>query len=938
MANPKKEIIHKRLLKLGLKENLIPVFFKFINEKNHDEATKIYSKLNVVRDTSNTPSEDNVLIKFKNTNYDVHIEIIDNEFFHFCSCSHRESAKGCSHAGAVLLYKMMKKEKNDFNSDPDLLLNSKEEDKNVEGGLGYLRDLFPSKKDYSSKSMIYFNFENFNYDSQLLEVERGVIKKDGSYGIPTPLKTKDLSSEKLEVSPKVKKLLTYLINEDSYDLNKKSTSGIFKKRFYDVNTDLIMPALNELFFEEQELILGATFSKDYFNIVWELVKNKDSSYSLKPFFVAGKRKTSLLNTQLLELGANSLWVFDDTQRCFYAHKESGNLEIIRNVIRFPKNLTIKESELRDFFINYYPQLVDHFKINISNDIKRETRSVIPRPKIYLEKSGSTVKVSLRFNYLNREIDYFSKNKEFVMIENDIIYDISRDFEEEDHIAEILNEKKVVTHEERDEFVLEGDLIDFIKDTIPQILESGIEVLGEDKLFNFKVIKSKASMRLDVSNKTDWFDIKGGIKFGRDEVELKRVIEAIFQNKRFIDLGDGKKGIIPKEWSKDLISYTGLINLNEENVKISKYHLSILESLISLSDKTSLSKDSENSLSFLKKFKNIESKPISKNLLAELRPYQRAGHDWLHFLKENDFNGILADDMGLGKTIQSLSFIQSLNDKNSSFKTLVIVPNSLVFNWKNEIEKFTPNMKVYIHQELKRAKTIQKFNEKVEKNDIIITTYGILRNDLELFSSKTFDYIVLDEAHMIKNPFSISAKCAYSLNAKNKLVISGTPIQNNLTELWSLFNFLRPGYLGVYDYFREKFVLPIEKDHDSNISLSLKKMIDPFILRRTKSIISNELPLKTEVILRCDLLPEEKEIYENWKDFYLNEINLSIKEKGLGGSKMKILEGLMKLRQICLHPKMIDPKYEKSSAKLDLLMQEIEKVLSEGHKVLVFRLL
>ena len=189
--------------------------------------------------------------------------------------------------------------------------------------------------------------------------------------------------------------------------------------------------------------------------------------------------------------------------------------------------------------------------------------------------------------------------------------------------------------------------------------------------------------------------------------------------------------------------------------------------------------------------------------------------------------------------------------------------------------------------------------------------------------------------MIKNPQSVNARTVSALRAKNKLAISGTPIQNNLMELWSIFNFLSPGYLGSYDSFKESFVIPIEVEKDEIAAKNLTKLISPFLLRRNKDVIAGELPEKTEMILKSSFLEEEGEIYNTWKDHYSAEISKSIKDKGLSKSRMKILQGLTKLRQLSLHPKMIDPEYKGSSAKFDLLMMEIEKVLSEGHKILVF---
>ena len=362
---------------------------------------------------------------------------------------------------------------------------------------------------------------------------------------------------------------------------------------------------------------------------------------------------------------------------------------------------------------------------------------------------------------------------------------------------------------------------------------------------------------------------------------------------------------------------------------------VLESLIGLSNVSELDGKVKENIKKYKEIGNIRSVKISKNITAKLRNYQQKGYDWLNFLRDNDFNGILADDMGLGKTLQSLCLLQKIKDEGGNKPFLVIVPTSLVFNWKNEIEKFSPQIKTYLHHGGSRVKGEKNFVKALKNNDLIVTTYGILRNDLSLFSMQEFEYIILDEAHTIKNPLSASAKAVNLLKGKNKLAISGTPIQNNLMELWSLFNFISPGYLGSYDSFKENFVMPIGVEKDENAVRILKKMVGPFLMKRSKDVIADELPEKTEQVLKSEFNEEERIVYENWKTHYSSEITQSIKEKGFGRSKMKVLEGITKLRQVCLHPKMVDKNYTGSSAKFDLLMLEVEKVLSKGHKVLIF---
>ncbi|MAH03219.1 hypothetical protein CMI39_00320 [Candidatus Pacearchaeota archaeon] len=937
MVKLKKEDIEKKLVELGLNKSQIDIFYTYVHEKYLFDAIKIYKNLNIVKNTADSIDTFFALIKPKDKSYDVNLEVINEEFVSFCSCTNRVSEKACEHIGAALLYKLLQKKINYFSS--KLKVQKKSTSDKIDNDLDYFKNLFPKKEKGGQKSMIYFNFEDFDNQTQSLKIERGVIKKDGGYGYPAKFNAKNFDALKWQISKSVRKVLTYINNTENSEIGYY-ISGLSKNRFYDIGTDLMMPVLKDIYFEEKEIILGATFSQDNFKIVWNIIKNKEDKYLLEPFFVSGKKKTSLLNMNLFEIGSTTLWVFENNKRCFYKYKNSENLDLIRQIIKLPKKIELNEKELKEFFSKYYQKILDNFEFNLSGELKIESKSTIPKPKLYLEKFGQNIKINLKFDYLGREIDYFSKSKEVVIIENDVIYEISRDLEREEEIVDILNDNAVVIHDTKDEFILDEDLVDFVSIQIQRIINSGIDVLGEDKLFNFKIVKKYPKLNLKVKSEKDWFDISGDIKFGSQVVNIHDVLDAIFENKRFVELSNGKSAVIPKKWIENLKGYSEFFDLENKKSKLSKYHLSIINSLIELSANVNLDSNVKKIINNLKNFEKIKQIPLSKNVNANLRNYQKIGYDWLCFLHEFGFNGILADDMGLGKTLQTLSLLQKLKDekKNSSF--LVVVPTSLIFNWKEEIKKFTPNLDVYTHHgqnriNVKNKNSTAKFNEKVKKSDLIITTYGVLRNDLKLFSEIEFDYIVLDEAQTIKNHFSVSAKSAYLLKGKNRLVISGTPIQNNLMELWSLFQFLNPGYLGGYEFFRENFVLPIERDHDKNISNLLKKLINPFILRRTKNIISDELPEKTEMILKCSFSKEETDIYDTWKDYYKHEIKNKIKEKGIGNSRMKILEGLMKLRQICLHPRMIDPKYSGGSAKFDLLMIEIEKLLKEGHKVLVF---
>ena len=906
-----------------------------MNEKNHFNAINIFKKLKISREIVDTKNENNILIRAGNKSYDVSIEVVNDEMFHYCTCPNKIGSKACSHAGAALLYKILKDEKNDFNSMPKTLLKKQEIDKKNKGGINYFKGLFPKINETERRNIIYFNFDHFDENTQSLRLQRGVTKKDGSNSAPMRFTGKDFNFDKLKVSQRVKDILSLIITEENF-ARSHLREGFSKEKFYDSSTDLMMPMFKELYFNEQDLVMGAVFAKEKFHILWEATRNPDKTYSIKPFFVSGKRKVNLVNMKITDLGLNSLWIFDSKDRCFYEHKEIKNINAVKNIVRFPKEITLEEGELKTFFSKYYQEMLNSFEFRIADDLKREKKLVIPQPKVYLERTGNTIKINLRFDYGGREIDYFSPTKDLVLVDGETIYDVSRDLKEEERIVELLKEHGIVNSKGYDEFKLDGDLIDFIVDILPLITNLGIKVLGEENLFNFKVSKRKAIMVMEVRKNVDWFNIKGEVRFGKNKVDMEKVLEAVFQGKRFVDLSSGEKGVIPKDWIRELKSYRGLFSIDNNEIKLSKYHVSVLESLIQLTSKINMNKEVKSAISRLNAFDKISPTPLPKNLNAKLRDYQKAGYDWLNFLRDYGFNGILADDMGLGKTLQTLSLLQRIKEKEKTKKPfLVIVPTSLVFNWRNEIKKFTPSLSTYIHYGSTRNKTKKNFLSIMNEKDIILTTYGILRNDLALFTLEEFEYIVLDEAHMIKNPQSINARTVSALRGKNKLAISGTPIQNNLMELWSIFNFLSPGYLGSYGSFKESFMIPIEVEKDKRAASNLTKLINPFLLRRNKSIIAKELPSKTEVVLKSDFLAEEEEIYNTWKDYYSSEITQSIKSKGLNKSRMKILQGLIKLRQLSLHPKMVDPKYTGSSGKFDLLMMKVEEIISEGHKVLIF---
>ncbi len=423
-----------------------------------------------------------------------------------------------------------------------------------------------------------------------------------------------------------------------------------------------------------------------------------------------------------------------------------------------------------------------------------------------------------------------------------------------------------------------------------------------------------------------------IVFGDQKVTVAEVKRALANKQQFVQLNDGTLGILPEEWLK---KYSLLFRIGEgktDNLKLSRYHLSVIDELYETRDENELSVQLEEKYDKLREFNRIKEVEPPYSLKMILRPYQVAGFQWLNYLQEIKWGGILADDMGLGKTIQALSFLQYYKTQNEKLKALVVCPTTLIYNWENEIKKFTPKLTYHIHHGGARTRD----REEMLKYDVTITPYGTLRGDIKLLTTIPFDYVILDESQAIKNPASKVTKAACLLNAKNRLCMSGTPLQNNTFDVFAQMHFLNPGMLGSMEFFRQEFAIPIDKLGEPERKEHLKKVLYPFILRRTKEQVAKDLPDKIETVLFCEMEDEQRKIYDAYRNDFRDQILGTIETQGIQKSQLTILQGLMKLRQICDSPAILNEteKFPNHSIKLDELARELSEDMS-NHKALVF---
>ena len=477
-------------------------------------------------------------------------------------------------------------------------------------------------------------------------------------------------------------------------------------------------------------------------------------------------------------------------------------------------------------------------------------------------------------------------------------------------------------------VPKSEAFSWLNENRVNLLNLGFEV-SQPESRDKKYFVGKAVIEVEVKENIDWFDIHAKIRFGEFEIPFKDLRKLILKRKVEFKLPNGEIAIIPEVW---LTKYADLFALsetegNQEKPVLRKHHLNLVKELeegnlakVHLSEK----------LRSLNSFSGIKNYPVPEGFNGELRPYQKAGYNWLRFLNEYKLGGCLADDMGLGKTVQTLTLLLA-EKKAGAGTSLLVMPTSLIYNWEMEASKFTPELKILNYTGTLRNKDITRF-----KNfDLVLTSYGIARLDIELLQNFFFNYVILDESQVIKNPTSNIAKAVRELKSRHKLVLTGTPIENTTLDLWSQMTFINPGILGSQTYFRNEYQHPIEKKADEARSKKLGAIIKPFILRRHKSQVATELPEKVEHVQYSEMTTEQEKRYEEVKAHYREKIFKLIEQEGLGNSRFMILEGLTKLRQLANHPRMVEQGYSGDSGKLEDITHMLENAMAEGHKVLVF---
>lgn len=594
-----------------------------------------------------------------------------------------------------------------------------------------------------------------------------------------------------------------------------------------------------------------------------------------------------------------------------------------------EKLVIPEYSATSFCDYVYPNLRYLVDVAIDNQILDKYKAESLGTKVYLdiEDSGNIVAV-VKFCYGEIEFNPFNKLEEVKCNRNILAETKAKELMK--RCGFLVNEKKNIIYLTGDE-----EIYEFLNEGINLFMKK-FEVLITDKLKNKQIINPKTvAMGVRIQNDLLKIDIED---LGISDEELRDILKSYRLKKKYYRLKDGSYINIDSSGIDTLASISDTLNISETDlvsgkVELPRYRAIYLDHILQQKDNITIEKDA----SYKEVVRDMRGAQeldfaLPSDMENVLRPYQKTGFNWVKTIDKYHFGGILADDMGLGKTVQLISLFMDEN-QNGKKTSIVVCPSSLYINWEKEIHRFAPKLKTLVI--CGSAEKREEMIRQVEKYDVIITSYDLLKRDIEHYHNVSFRYIVADEAQYIKNNNTKNARALKKLKGSTRYALTGTPIENSLSELWSIFDYIMPGYLFSYKRFKEEFELPIIKEDDKEAMHKLQTLVAPFILRRVKKEVLKELPDKTETVMYNEMSPEQEKLYEAYLAKARKEIEVELDNNGFEKSRVKILSIITRLRQICCHPGLFIDNYTGESEKLNQCMEIIEDAISGGHKLLLF---
>ncbi|SFQ26793.1 DEAD/DEAH box helicase [Hymenobacter arizonensis] len=673
-----------------------------------------------------------------------------------------------------------------------------------------------------------------------------------------------------------------------------------------------------------DLRLLVTQQGDYFEVRGELLLH-DEPFDLK---------TLAVRYEYFLAAREALYLLDD-------------LDVWRVVEFFQKRnntLLIHHNKFAEFQRDVLANLEDRLHINYGH-VRPATPAQrvasgfdqAPEALLYLTDAGAHVEVLPVLRYGPKEVPVLSRRQLYATDELGRPFLLARDAAAEARLLAALLRHYPDFQEQlnQDSLYVPKKLFlseEWFLEAFEDWRSHGITILGFNKLKNNALNSHRARVKIRVTGETNWFDTVLRVKFGRQQASLQNLHKAVRNKSRYVQLDDGTRGILPQEWIEKFAAYFEAGEVVEERIRTPKISFATLAELYAPADLTPATQaELARYRAAAADFTGIASVAVPKALRATLREYQQQGLNWLNFLDTFNFGGCLADDMGLGKTLQVLAFILLQREKGLAVANLVVVPTSLVFNWQAEVAKFAPSLRVHVLHGASRRQSSREFYA----YDIVLTTYNTVVSDIQWLKDYSFNYVFLDESQAIKNPDSLRYQAACLLQARNRVVITGTPVENNTYDLYGQLSFACPGLLGSRQHFQDQYAARIDKFKDGRVAQALRQKINPFVLRRTKAQVATELPDKTEMVLYCEMGTEQRQVYEACRQEFRAKL-MGLHEETTGKSSVHILQGLTRLRQICNSPALLPDEeyYGPASAKLEVLLEEISTKAPQ-HKILIF---
>ncbi|NCD72269.1 DEAD/DEAH box helicase [Mucilaginibacter agri] len=653
------------------------------------------------------------------------------------------------------------------------------------------------------------------------------------------------------------------------------------------------------------------------------------------------------NTYLLKDFVVRYTYFVNIRDIFYLVDNLQVLNVVELLKSKPEGLWIHQTKFGEFKSQWLSKLEDTITVKYhyiepatQAQLKQQGFTNEAEKIIYLSDFGMHVMIIPVMRYGEMEISIRTRRLIYAMDEKGKQFVVKRDdaaeveftsllIKQHPYFAEQLNDDLHYFYLHKRHFLDEN----WFLNVFDEWQNHNITIHGFNELEGNKLNPNKVKINIKVLSGINWFNALVNVSFGNRKASLKHMHRAVKNKSRYVQLDDGSMGIMPADWLEKFAEYFNSAEIaDDDTLRIPKINFATIAQLY---DAEMLDDGVKHELNVYNKklnnFDSIKDIPPPAELNATLRHYQQDGLNWLNFLDEFNFGGCLADDMGLGKSLQIIAFILSQRERVIRNTNLIVVPTSLIFNWQQEVAKFAPTIRIHTIYGADRIKNTEDFN----RYEIILTSYGTLLSDINFIKDYHFNYVFLDESQNIKNPESQRYKTVRLLKSRNKIAITGTPIENNTFDLYGQLSFACPGLLGSKQYFKDIYSTPIDQFKYSKRAAELQAKIKPFILRRTKQQVATELPEKTEMVLYCEMSREQKDIYDAYEKEFREYISATNNDE-LKKSSMNVLKGLTKLRQICDSPLLLsgDKLPGNASAKIDMLIEQIEEKHA-NHKILVF---